>query len=610
MSTLFGWLRGDSADDPRGVALSMARALRANPGQACGMWTAGPLAIGLLEQGGGDPIERAYEPAAAAAGRYQLWMAGEVFAAPFVEIRDVAFSRTREFRQALLDHVVDHGLTALGRMDGEFVIALWDGVNRQLRIINDRFGGLPFYQGASPAGFGFAGGVRGVLMAPGISADPDSEAIREAVTFGGYRLGDRTNVAGVKMLPGATAMSVVGNRIATEKYWHWTDIPPVARRPLPELVEEIDRLFTRAVDRRLSGAARPGQTLSGGLDSRAILASAAPRTARWTAITFGVPGCDDARYGYEAARVANATWVFYPLYSGGRPDWLLRRSSLVQPTDGLIDLVDLMHVDTLTVQVPLIDVHLSGYIGDLVSGPTFAKVVDAESLLFQMPYYGGELGFPLDVARARMADTVKGLDGAAARFGFFTDKGPQSTNRWSAAWRPWLRVRKPFVDYAFFDFCQGLDVDVRVGGALHERWLLQKYPAFFANIPNQKTGMPVMTPRWRIDVDRTRRAALRRAAPLLERLGRPRAPRLRSFTNDGVEWRRPEARALIEGTILRPDSLSCGIFGRERVRQVAAAWFDRLAAPAQVIGALYVFESYHQHLPAHLAQARVHEAFA
>jgi len=97
---------------------------------------------------------------------------------------------------------------------------------------------------------------------------------------------------------------------------------------------------------------------------------------------------------------------------------------------------------------------------------------------------------------------------------------------------------------------------------------------------------------------------------LLERLGSSRAPRMRGFTNDGVEWRRPEARALIEGTILRPDSLSCGIFGRERVRQVVAAWFDRLAAPTQVIGALYVFESYHQHLPAHLAQARAPEVLA
>jgi asparagine synthase (glutamine-hydrolysing) len=607
---MFGWMRGDSAEDPRVVASGIARALRVQTEQACGMWIAGPLAIGLLEPAGDDPIERAYAPASAAAGRYQLWMAGEVFAAPFVEIPGVAFSRTREFRQALLDHLLDRGLTALGRLDGEFVIALWDGVSRQLRIVNDRFGGLPLYWSTSRAGFAFAGGVRGVLMAPGIASDPDPDAIREAVTFGGYRLGGRTNVSGVQMLAGATALSASADRVATEKYWRWTDIPPVERRPLTELVEEIDRLFTRAVDRRLSGAARPGQTLSGGLDSRAILAAASPRATRWTAITFGVPGCDDARYGHEAATIAGATWVFYPLYSGGRSDWLLRRSCLIQPTDGLIDLVDLMHVDTIAVQAPLIDVHLSGFIGDLVSGPTFANVVDAESLLFQMPYYGGELGLPLDVALERIADTVKGLEGAAPRFGFFTDKGPQSTNRWIAAWRPWLRVRKPFVDYAFFDFCQGLDLDLRVGGALHERWLLQKYPRFFATIPNQKTGMPVMTPRWRIELERARRVARRRAAPIFELAGRPIRPRLRSFTNDGVEWRRPEARAIIEDTILRSDSLCCEIFSRDRVRRVVAAWFERLAAPTQVIGALYVFESYHRHLSAHLEQARTREVLA
>ena len=41
------------------------------------------------------------------------------------------------------------------------------------------------------------------LMAPGIDTRPDTDAIREAVTFGGYRLGSRTNVRGVEMLPPA-----------------------------------------------------------------------------------------------------------------------------------------------------------------------------------------------------------------------------------------------------------------------------------------------------------------------------------------------------------------------------------------------------------------------
>ena len=90
----------------------------------------------------------------------------------------------------------------------------------------------------------------------------------------------------------------------------------------------------------------------------------------------------------------------------------------------------------------------------------------------------------------------------------WTQWGPQATfgvGAWLGAvalglliaWRPWLRVRKPFVDYAFFDFCQGLPADVRVEGRLHERWLHAMYPRAFA-IPNQKTGMPILTAGWRV----------------------------------------------------------------------------------------------------------------
>ena len=66
----------------------------------------------------------------------------------------------------------------------------------------------------------------------------------------------------------------------------------------------------------------------------------------------------------------------------------------------------------------------------------------------------------------------------------------------------------------------------------------------------------------------------------------------------------PEARARIEGTILRQDSLCCDILGREAVTTVVKDWFDRLAAPTQVIGALYVYEMYHRKLPDLLQDVR------
>ena len=57
-------------------------------------------------------------------------------------------------------------------------------------------------------------------------------------------------------------------------------------------------------------------------------------------------------------------------------------------------------------------------------------------------------------AHERILQLVRDLDGAHPRCAIYENKLPQATNRWTASWRPWMRVRKPFLDYELFDFWQ------------------------------------------------------------------------------------------------------------------------------------------------------------
>ena len=607
MTMLCGWLAADENNSGRQVVGAMQRALRAHRGQTETVWQSANLTVGLLELPEVEPIETFYVPAVSADGRFWLWMAGEAFdGGGLVEFADATETRTLAFRRRLLESLLVRGVDAVRELDGEYQIVLWDSRERALTLLNDRFGSLPVYWANSAQGFAFAGGVRGVLMAPGISAAPDTEAIREAVSFGGFRLGNRTNIAAVKMIAGASVVTVKNASPNFRRYWHWRDIVPVEQHSMPELIEELHRRWQLAIKRRLAGARRPGQTLSGGLDSRAILAEAAPQTAQtaqsesWAAITYGVTGCDDERYARRAAKAVGANWVFQELYGD---DWLERRTQTIQQNDGLIDLTDCMHLETLPLQSELMDVHLSGYIGDAVSGPTFNEVTTAEGALHKLPYYETELGFDYSEALAMAEKMVEQLNGAPARFALFDHKLPQSTNRWTAAWRPWFRVRRPFTDYAFFDFCQGLPPVVRGELNLHERWLRAKYPRCFAAIPNQKTGVPILTPNWLFQAERARRWAWKKTQPALAKLGLPARPRVRNYSADEIYWRTPEARRRIEAAILSPDSISCQVLGREKVTTVVNRWFDQAAAPAQVIGAMYVYETYNRALPELLKSA-------
>jgi hypothetical protein len=600
MSQLFGWMPADAHGDGGPVIDLMAAALRVAHAQRIVRWTRPGVAIGAIEPPvlPGEPDD--LEPAASDDQRFLLWMAGEAFASSdsSLPLRDAAASRTRIFRRALLDRWLHSGVDAVRKLDGEYQIAIWDARDRVLSLVNDRFGGLPWYWAQSAQGLAFAGGVRGVLMAPGIRTTPDLDALREAVTFGGFRLGDRTNVEAVRMVGGATLQTVRRATRQVSRYWSWSDIPALPAAAVRELVPVVHARWQEAMARRMMDRARYGQTLSGGLDSRAILAEAA-RGREWTAITYGVPGSDDPAYAKRAAAAAGASWIFLPMYRG---DWLGERSAHIQSTDGLIELGDLMHLESLSLQREHFDVHLSGYIGDAVSGPTFAAVSSPEDVLRQLPYYGASISMGYGAALDRVRELVGSLGGAPARFALFEHKLPQSTNRWTAAWRPWLRVRKPFVDYAFFDLCQGLPTGLRLEGRLHERWLSAAYPGCFASIPNQKTGLPVLAPSWRVQAARVRRGARARLSRLLPDAVRP-APRIRSYhDNDGV-WRRPGIVEALTGPILQAHAISAGVFGRERLSEVIARWKSTAAAPAQVIGALYVFETYHAGLSRSLAEA-------
>jgi hypothetical protein len=268
----------------------------------------------------------------------------------------------------------------------------------------------------------------------------------------------------------------------------------------------------------------------------------------------------------------------------------------------LMQLVDLMHLECLPLQRDLLDVHLSGYIGDAVCGPTFSRVCDAASVAAKMPFTGSPLGWSWERAQRWAEEAIGQLGGAAPRFALYEHKLLQSTHPIFQALTPYVRVRRPFLDRALFEFFSSLVPGLRA--ATYHRMLKTKYSEYFAHIPDQSTGMPILTPPWRINAARASRAGRRIVQRTAARLGVPMRPRRRAYYDDDRVWAQPSVRARIESVVLRDDSLCCEAFGRPLVRKMLTDWFDRAEGPSQVIGALYVFELYHRDLASSLLAAR------
>ena len=595
---LFGCICADPIETPA-VLASMAAALRTSPDETLRLWPLGSFGVGRLRRplaSDDDPGEPARAPDGSS-----LWMSGEAFDWPSHHgVRAAADARRVTFRAHLLDALIAKGPHAIRDLDGEYQIAVWNPHAQSLLLLNDRFGALPLYVANGTRGVAFAGGVRGVLMGPGVSHEPDEDAIREAVTFGGYRLGSRTNIRRVQMVAPASAVTIAAGAMTSTRYWTWSELRDGDATDQQALLEETREAWTAAIRRRLDGARHPGLTLSGGLDSRAILAEAARQTSSTTALTYGVPQSDDVRIARRSARTVNARWQLFPLYEDG---WLERRTARIHETDGLMDLVDLMHTEVLEAMPSAVDVYLSGYIGDAVAGSTLFFVDRPEDFLATMPFYGGELGMSYTEALLK-AEALMHETPGPARFAPYDHKLPQSTNRITAAVRPFATVRRPFTDYRFFEICQRVPPTSRAQHHWREQWLRSTYPRLFASIPNQQTGVPPGSSNLRRQLTRAARFGWRRLVRTARAAGLPVEVPERTYHPDERFWSRPEARHVIEGTILRSGSISCDIFGRARVHATVQTFFDSGAAPVQVIGALYVFEHYHQTLAAFLADAR------
>ncbi len=606
MTAFFAWLPTIERAETPAVATAMGSALRVHDGQGAAWWQDGPLALGVLELGSDDAVASQYAPVVSADGSRLTWLIGEVYEATRWEGVSASMSRTALFRKRVADAFDDDPDRTLRALDGEFVLLQWDRRAHALTVATDRFGSLPVFLGVHDGAFAVATGVRGVLAASPDAPEPDLDALREAVSYGGFRLGSRTNVRGVELLHAATCLRLTaGDGMDTARWWHWKSMPTVTIRKLDDAVEELHERWQNAVRVRMDGVKRPGQTLSGGLDSRAILAEAARARTGWPALTYGVRGCDDARFAEQAARAARAAWTFLPLYHGGNPDWLAARLAHVQQTDGLIELGDLMHAEALPWVHANTDALVSGYIGDAVVGPTFNRVKTPDDLLGALPYYGDILGEPHEQARERAAHMIAVLDGAPPRFALFDDKLPQSTNFCHGAlWRPWVRVRRPFLSHGLFDFAQGIEAVWRGRRDLQGHWLRTRYPALFGTIPNQKTGVPVGATEWQLKVAGARRVMSRTVRSAASALGVRMPPQSRSFTDDATMWRAPGVREAISALLRAPDARHHGAFAPGAVAQVLDAWERDAAAPAQVVGALVVFEHYHRTLAAHLAAAR------
>ncbi|SFS41423.1 asparagine synthase-related protein [Halostagnicola kamekurae] len=253
-----------------------------------------------------------------------VWVWGEVYS-----VTDGAGARTTvdpaESARVCARQYSEHGLEFISRLDGEFVGCIYDADAGTVSFFLDRLGARPLYYWSGEDGFAFSTSVQTVPLVPEFEPRFDERYLAEYL-YCRRTLGTKTPVEGIEQLPPATVLTYDLESKTTEQHRYWEPRYRPVDEPLSYFTRELADRFERAVADRTSDDREHGVLLSGGSDSRAVLAAADEPP---TAFHLGDGWNREARI---AKRAADAAGAAFRLLNRG-PDYhatLLERAAPIQ----------------------------------------------------------------------------------------------------------------------------------------------------------------------------------------------------------------------------------------------------------------------------------------
>lgn len=252
-------------------------------------------------------LETGEQPMANEDGSVWTVCNGEIF--NFIELRAELQGlghrfRTRSDTEVIIHAYEEYGESFVGRLVGQFAIALWDVRRQRLLLIRDRTGIRPLFYARFGKGLLFASEIKAILaVAPG-AAVLDEKGLAQTFTFWAT-VGQRTLFKDVCSLRPGHLLSVERGSERLGCYWDWTFPQGGGRTDLSmhEAAEELRGLLRAAVRRQLRADVPVGSYLSGGLDSSGIAALALECAGRLRtfSITFDDPEFDETTHQRQMA---------------------------------------------------------------------------------------------------------------------------------------------------------------------------------------------------------------------------------------------------------------------------------------------------------------------
>src|SRR5438132_494601 len=238
-----------------------------------------------------------------------------------------------------LDLYEELGQEFVGHLNGVFSGVLLDLRENKLLLFNDRYGLGRVYFHENDQAFYFASEAKALLkVVPALRAI-DPTGLAEFFSCG-HPLDNRTLFSGIRLMPGGSVWTWNADKKTSRHAYFdptiWENQPTLSSEQFYDRLKEV---FTRIVPRYFSGPQPVAMSITGGLDSRMIMAAMKPQPGSLKCYTFGGMYRDsaDVKIGRSLAQACGQSFKVLPL----TPDFFAQFPDLaaeaVRRTDGAMD---------------------------------------------------------------------------------------------------------------------------------------------------------------------------------------------------------------------------------------------------------------------------------
>jgi asparagine synthase (glutamine-hydrolysing) len=353
-------------------------------------------------------------------------------------------------------------------------------------------------------------------------ATPDYQSMQEFLLFR-YMLGNKTFTNEIKQSGPASILQydISNKKIEKKQYWkfYYNEQQDLSLRD-PDILNQTHNLWQSAVEKTIKGQHPILIPLSGGKDSRAILAAALEITSADNIITFsyGTKHSYDLQIAKKVAKKAGVKNIIIP-------EEKQNSSKLFEQTfyqhEGLFNAIPSLPFNGFENISSYGNTIISGYIGDYIFGSNMHesminqyldKKTDIQKAQHQF-YKAGLFNNPDNVQQCLNYTAINNSEKLIDPEEIYSIPGKQLVNKFVQFFlqnhiynftyhtcmvhKELFQYKAPFLDNNLVDFTLQLPHTLRHNQVLYKRFLKQYYPKLF-NIPIKNNyGLKMNAPKWK-----------------------------------------------------------------------------------------------------------------